>query len=192
MVTSKKLEEYAKLLLKIITSSEIEDVNILFDRLKHHFYNKGRIFLSGNGGSASIANHAATDLSKLTHNNTSLNSISLNSNISLITAISNDDGYENVFSNIIKNHDVNSSDTLITISSSGNSRNLMNLIESVKETNIFIFSLLGFDGGEIAKISPNVLITKTPSGYYGPVEDVHMMFFHIFAHLIKEDLTEIT
>ena len=191
MYTDKKLENYINLVIAIVKNSNFENIEHLFDRLKRHFNQGGRIFLVGNGGSAAVASHAVTDLSKLSFNNNKLNPISLNSNMSLITAISNDEGYENVFSYMITNYKVTSKDTLITISSSGNSANLINLINECKSTGIEIYSLLGFDGGEIKNISKYPILAKSKNGYYGPVEDIHMMIIHLFSHLIKNDIEEI-
>ena len=191
MYKNKKLEDYLNLILSIVKDSNFDNIDHLFERLESHFSNNGRIFLVGNGGSAAVASHAATDLSKLIHNNNTLNAISLNSNISLITALSNDEGYENVFSNIIKNYKVNKLDTLITISSSGNSDNLINLINGCSDTGVEIFSLLGFDGGEIKNITKYPILASSKINYYGPIEDIHMMIFHLFSHSIKKDLEEI-
>ena len=191
MYTDKKLQNYVNLILSIVRNSNFDNIEPLFNRIESHFKNGGRIFLVGNGGSAAVASHAATDLSKLILNNNKLNTISLNSNISLVTAVSNDEGYENVFSYIIKNYQVNSKDTLITISSSGNSANLINLINECKETGIEIYSLLGFDGGEIKNITKYPILAKSKNDYYGPIEDLHMMIFHLFSHLIKNDVEEI-
>lgn len=187
----KKLNDYVNLINTIISNSNLENLEILFERLKNHFYKGGRIFLAGNGGSAAIALHATTDLNKLVLENKKLNAFALSSNIPQITAISNDEGYENLFKKILENFNVNDNDTLITISSSGNSKNLINLINYAATVNTKTFSLLGFDGGEIKNLSVTPIIANSNMNYYGPVEDTHMIIFHLFSHIIKKDLLEI-
>lgn len=191
MELNKKLNEYVNLINTIISNSNLENLEILFERLKNHFYSGGRIFLAGNGGSAAIALHATTDLNKLVLENKKLNAFALSSNIPQITAISNDEGYENLFEKILQNFNVDENDTLITISSSGNSKNLINLINYATTANTKIFSLLGFDGGEIKNLSVTPIIANSNINYYGPVEDIHMIIFHLFSHIIKKDLLEI-
>ena len=191
MFDKSKLNNYFDLLKKTIESSNLDNISLMFDRLHEHFDNSGRIFIAGNGGSAAIASHATTDLAKLEIENKKLNAISLNENIPLITALSNDEGYENYLVEIIKNYKVTSSDTLIVISSSGNSNNLINLMNFANEKGLKTFGLLGFDGGELAKITELPILFSSDKGYYGPIEDLHMMIFHLFAHIIKNDIKEI-
>ncbi len=186
-----KLDNYFHLLKKTIESSNLDNISLMYDRLHEHFDTSGRIFIAGNGGSASIASHATTDLAKLELENKNINVISLNENIPLITALSNDDGYENYLVNIIKNYKINNNDTLIAISSSGNSMNLINLVNFSNEQGVKTFALLGFDGGKLGKIVEFPILLSTEKGYYGPVEDLHMMIFHLFAHIIKKDIKEI-
>ena len=186
-----KLDNYFDLLKEIIDSSNLDNILLMFNRINEHFNSSGRIFIAGNGGSASISSHATTDLAKLELNNQNLNVISLNENIPLITALSNDEGYENYLVQIIKNHKINNQDTLIVISSSGNSMNLINVMNFANEKGSKTFALLGFDGGKLAKIAGFPILFSSEKGYYGPVEDLHMMIFHLFAHIIKKDIKEI-
>ena len=90
-------------MLNIYDSSELDNLDTLFKSLDKLFETNGRVFIAGNGGSYAVASHAATDLSKLTHKNKTLLPIQIGSNISLLTAQSNDYGYENALVNIIKN-----------------------------------------------------------------------------------------
>tara|TARA_B100000902_G_scaffold157217_2_gene153449 strand:- start:3145 stop:3729 length:585 start_codon:yes stop_codon:yes gene_type:complete len=182
---------YIQLINNISQESELENLNTLFEHLENCFNNDGRIFLAGNGGSAAIANHAVTDLSKLSKNDRLLNPISLVANISQISAHSNDDGYENAFVLSAKNYNLNKKDVLIVISSSGNSKNIINLIKHSKQNGSKTFGLLGFDGGQAKEIVDFPILINSKNGYYGPVEDIHMMIFHLFAHKIKADISEL-
>lgn len=183
--------KYIELINTIFNESEFKNLSILFEHIESCFDNKGRIFLAGNGGSADIANHAATDLAKLSRNHDFLNPISLVTNVSQMTANSNDEGYENVFTLIAKNYKLNQNDIVIVISSSGCSKNIINLIDYSKQNGSKTFALLGFDGGEAKKVADFPILVNSKNGYYGPVEDLHMMIFHLFAHKIKADINEL-
>ena len=187
----KRLENYLNLLLNIFDSSELENLDLLFERLNKLFDTHGRIFVAGNGGSYAVASHVATDLAKLTNKDKTLSTIHVGSNVSLLTAQSNDDGYENALVNIIKNYNPGKDDILICISSSGNSENILELIDYCNKLNVDTFSLVGFDGGKAKKTSKHTIHFLSEKYYYGPIEDLHMSVFHLYAHFIKKDISEI-
>ena len=82
-----------------------------------------------------------------------INTICLNENVSSITALSNDNGYENYLVNQIENFEVDENDSVIVISSSGNSDNVINLLKYCKENQAKTFALVGFSGGELNKLA---------------------------------------
>lgn len=184
-------KNYINILNDISQNSNLTNLSKLIDRLDFHFVNGGRVFLAGNGGSSSISSHAATDLNKLEKNKKLINAISLNENISAITAFSNDDSYENYLVNIIKNYKPNNLDTLIVVSSSGNSKNVINLTKFCKNKKMKTFALLGFNGGKLYRISEFPILLESNNNYYGPIEDLHMMILHYIAHHFKNDLKEL-
>tara|TARA_B110000014_G_scaffold186086_1_gene135019 strand:- start:227 stop:805 length:579 start_codon:yes stop_codon:yes gene_type:complete len=187
----KYFTNYIQLIEKIFTNSETDNLEVLFESIEKCFESNGRIFLAGNGGSAAIANHAAADLSKLSKNEKFLSPISLTTNIPQITANSNDDSYENVFILSARNYNMNSNDLIIAISSSGNSKNIINLVKYGKQNKVRTFALLGFNGGVINDLVDFPVLMNSENDYYGPVEDLHMMIFHFLAHRIKNDIKEI-
>lgn len=146
------------------------------------------IFIAGNGGSATTSSHMACDLSKTIlgkspHKNTKrLKVISLNDNIPLMTAWANDEGYEYIFSEQLKNLG-KAKDYLIIITGSGNSKNLLNLIETAKRLKIETFGIFGFDGGKAKKtVNKHILV---PSNDYGIIEDAHMIINHLITDWLK-------
>jgi phosphoheptose isomerase len=145
------------------------------------------LLIFGNGGSAAIANHAATDLTKAIYEdgNYTFSAISLCSNIPLITAISNDIGYTEVFSRQIKYLDLPTADVL-AISSSGNSQNVINGLTIAKTHNYYTAALVGFDGGEIlaSQLADDIIHVKSDN--YGIIEDCHMMIIHAIAQEIRK------
>lgn len=174
-----------------MSDSDLSLISNLYTDINKLFQNDGRIFLAGNGGSSAIANHAEIDLSKIEKSNTRVNAISLVSNMAKITAYANDDGYENIFTKNIKAYKPNKKDLVITFSSSGNSENIINLLSFCKRENLNYYALLGFDGGKVKEQFDNNITFKSTEGYYGPIEDLHMMVIHMVTHMFKKDIIEI-
>lgn len=157
--------------------------------------NKNSIWILGNGGSASTAEHFETDLSFVRYdkNPLKINASALTSNSSLITAISNDIGFEKIFSHQLQRK-ASKGDLCIVISASGNSLNLINGVKVAKLMGLTSIGLLGFDGGELAGQVDFSIIVKTEIGKYGPVEDAHLAICHAISqellnHLITTDVT---
>ena len=135
---------------KSFESIKIDKLDEVIKILNKAYISKNtKIIVCGNGGSAALANHFACDHQKILNNIGPLNPfiISLSSNTALMTAISNDNRYENIFSDQIKQIG-NKSDILITISSSGTSKNIVNAIKIAKKMSIKTISLTGFSGGQ--------------------------------------------
>ena len=110
--------------------------------------------------------------------------ISLNDNSSVLTAIANDTGYDNIFLNQLKIH-FKKNDKILIFSASGNSKNLIDAAKWVKNKGGKVISILGFDGGKLKKISDLVVHIKSKKGDYGPVEDNQLIINHILAHWFK-------
>ncbi len=145
---------------------------------------KNKIFICGNGGSFSIANHALCDLIKCVYEDTKIK-IKLNSlsnNIELISAISNDISYDKIFSYQL-NINSNKNDLLIVISTSGKSKNVLNAIKVAKEKGLKVLSFTGFDGGIVKKKSDININIKTNN--YGISEDCHSIIFHLISQKIR-------
>ena len=170
-----------------ISESDIDSASIsIFDCLK----NQKSIWIIGNGGSASTAEHFETDLSFIRkgHSFPKSKVSSLTSNSALISAIANDIGYENVFSHQLYRR-AESEDLCIFISASGNSENLLRAASAAKEIGMMTLGLLGFDGGELARILDKSVIVKTEVGKYGPVEDLHLAICHAISEIVGEKLS---
>ena len=159
----------------------IKIANLLENKIKS---NKN-IFVCGNGGSAAIANHYVADYLKLLRTNTKLKPkfISLVSNLELITAISNDINYDKIFSYQIESL-ANNNDLLIMISSSGNSKNLINALKIAKNKKMKIISFVGFNGGLIHKKSDLSLLSKVNN--YGISEDIAHILMHIIIQFLRQ------
>ena len=146
-----------------------------------------QVFILGNGGSASTASHFACDLAKNTRQEglPHFRVIGLTDNMALISALANDEGYENVFSeqlaNLIKPEDI-----VIAISASGNSKNVIKAVEAAHRHEATVIGFTGFDGGCLGQLA-NIHI-HVHSNIIEHVEDIHLMLAHLIIKTIKEQV----
>lgn len=149
-------------------------------------HSRGRtIWLAGNGGSAATAAHWAADLCHAFQGGRGLRAIALGQNIALITATANDRGYEYVFSEEIRGA-LNAGDVVVAISASGNSPNILRLLEHAAEHGAHTVAVTGFDGGAAAKNAQLAVDAPSEIEDYGPVEDVHMALGHALRERVAE------
>ena len=142
------------------------------------------IFSCGNGGSASTAEHLSCDFSKQACSDTNLNIkvFSLNSNVSLMTAVANDISYDDIFSFQL-NRFGKPNDVLLLFSVSGSSKNILKCAKVAKRKKIKIISFTGFNGGKIKKISKYNINFATSN--FGIVEDCHLSIMHFISQYIR-------
>lgn len=143
----------------------------------------GKIIFCGNGGSFADSQHLAAEfVSRLRFNRNPLPSIALGTNSSNMTAIGNDYGYDQVFKREIIALG-NKNDTFIPISTSGNSKNVIEAINAAKDINIRVFAFSGGNGGKINKICNTILVPSTSTE---KIQEVHIMFGHIVCYLVEK------
>jgi len=158
-----------------------QEVNKLLESIKNTSLNNGTIYVLGNGGSASTASHFVNDLTIITmRRGVNIKAISLVDNVATITAIGNDESFDNIYKTQLFNR-LEKKDLVFSISASGNSLNLVNAVKLANEIGANTSSLLGFSGGILKTISKNVCLVVTEEGEYGPVEDAHMSVCHFLA-----------
>jgi len=134
----------------------------------------GRLFFFGNGASASFSNHMALDWSK----NGGILAFCLNDS-AMLTALANDYDFEGCFLEFLKIYSPTSNDLVVTTSSSGNSKNIVKVLEYCKENNISSFGLSGLNEGNKTEILSHFSLF-VPMKTYGMVECIHQLFHHIF------------
>ena len=175
---------YFNKLSEVSKKINYEKIEELANLILNHYLSNKNIFVCGNGGSASISNHFICDHLKGTSLNTNLlpKIISLSSNLEIITAIANDINYDEIFSFQLSRL-ARQGDCLITISSSGNSENIIKAIKWAKKNKLKTVSLNGFDGGRAKRISD--ISINVPCNNYGIVEDLHQSIMHILAQSIR-------
>ena len=144
----------------------------------------GMVYVCGNGGSASISNHLVCDHSKGGQTDTDLRPkvVSLSTNVEMITAIANDISFDDIFVYQLRTL-AEDGDMLITISSSGDSENIVRAAGWAKEKGLDIIAFTGFDGGRSAKLATINLHVEGDN--YGVVEDTHQSLMHILAQYIR-------
>ena len=109
----------------------------------------------------------------------------MNDNIAVLTSLSNDNSYDNVFLNQLK-YVLNEHDTLITISGSGNSTNVVKAAEFAKKKGNTVIAFVGFDGGKLKKISDYSLHVNINNMQIS--EDMHLICCHLISTMIREDI----
>src|SRR5687768_12964815 len=146
---------------------------------------KGRqVFILGNGGSAATASHFACDLAKNTRQEglPHFRVIGLTDNMAMFSALANDEGYENVFSEQLTSL-VRPGDIVIAISASGNSRNVIKAAEAAHRYEATVIGFTGFDGGRLGQLA-NINI-HVNSDIIEHVEDIHLILEHLIVKMIK-------
>jgi len=184
-------KEYFSYLSIVLDSIDENEINCLAEILELARLKENTIFVAGNGGSAvtasTMANDIGFDILKKTGTEKPFKVFALTDNNSVITAIANDVGYENIFINQLKIHYKNG-DSLLVISASGNSKNVVKAAEWVKSKGGKVIGFLGFTGGKLKKLCDVNIHVKTEPGEYGPVEDAHLIMNHILAHWFQNKL----
>jgi len=145
----------------------------------------GMIYSCGNGGSAAIANHLVCDHCKAVQSDTGLKPriYSLSATIEIMTAVSNDLSYDEVFVYQLRSL-ARPGDALVSISSGGDSENIVRAVSWAKDNGIPVIAMTGFSGGRSAALADVNLHVDAHN--YGVIEDVHQSLMHILAQYIRQ------
>ena len=141
-----------------------------------------KILIAGNGGSAADAQHFAAELAgQFIHKRKGLPVLALTTNTSIITAIGNDFGYDHIFSRQIEGLG-QSGDIFVGISTSGNSKNILQAMASAKNIDITTIGLIGNNGGLMANFCDFKLIVPSSNTQY--IQEAHIMIIHELCSMI--------
>jgi len=176
-------KDYLRYLAKVMSELDIVQISDFMDALDNARMKGRRIFIAGNGGSAATATHLANDLAMVSikTGQRAFKVMALTDNSAIMTAIANDLDYDDIFVEQLKiNYE--KEDLLIVISASGNSPNVIKAAQWVKDNSGQVLGLLGFDGGRLRNICDIMVLVNTPTGEYGPVEDIHLVINHLLAN----------
>jgi len=188
---SKRYFSYlSKVLDAIDVSSSEEFVEILLDARERG----ASVFFIGNGGSASTASHFVNDIGVGTRSwDKPFCVMSLSDNSSVVTAIGNDRGYENIFVEQLRLY-LKPADVVVMISASGNSPNLIKALDYANDIGAMTVGLTSFDGGVVKSRSKCNIHVPAEKGEYGPAEDAHLIIDHLVSaylmHHVKNELLQ--
>jgi D-sedoheptulose 7-phosphate isomerase len=178
------LEEHRALFSKLdeIASDAFTAAQLITDTLR-----KGnKILICGNGGSAADAQHFAAELiGRFEKERKSLPAIALTTDTSILTALSNDYSYDSVFSRQVEGL-ASAGDSLIGISTSGNSQNVMLAVRSAKDVGACSIGLLGRNGGAIASSVDIPVIV--PHSITARIQEAHIFIIHFWCAFIENEL----
>ena len=185
--TQELLGRYHRRSLEVLSRIDLGSVERVVDVLADAWRRRALVAIAGNGGSSSTAEHMATDLvmSTKVEGRPAFRAVSLTDNAALLTALSNDRGYEAAFADQLDSL-VGQGDVVILISASGNSPNVVEAAERATALGATPLALVGFGGGRLAEICDPVVHVASDEGEYGPVEDAHLLLDHMITGALHE------
>lgn len=153
------------------------------ERIAQTLRQGGKLMIAGNGGSAADAQHLAAEfISRLTKDRPALHAVALTTDSSILTAIGNDYGYENVFSRQIEALG-KSGDAFMAISTSGNSANILKALELCPTQGVYRIGLTGGSGGKMMDLCDSIIVA--PSSVTQNIQEAHLMIEHILCGLVE-------
>lgn len=167
-----------------------EEINLIIEKIFNCLKYDNKIFICGNGGSAADAQHISAEF--LVRLNPKINRqsypiICLGNDMTYLTACGNDYGFEKIFSRHLSGlHKKKEQNLLICLSTSGNSKNILNVLQEAKKLKIFSISFLGNEGGIAKKFSNKCLII--PSSNTALIQEEHMFIFHYILNEVEKKL----
>ena len=180
---------YLEDLKQTLTRLPEEPIDLVVQTLHEARLNNKQIFIMGNGGSASTASHFVCDLGKNTRikGMPNFRVMGLTDNMAMFSALANDEGYENVFSQQLASF-VCPGDVVMGISASGNSSNVLIAIRLAKQMGATTVGFTGFDGGQLSSLVDYQLHVASNSIEH--VEDIHLMLEHLICKTLREMISE--
>ncbi|HQU35273.1 MAG TPA: SIS domain-containing protein [Anaerolineales bacterium] len=180
-----QITSYISVLQDTVGKLPVESITRVVATLQNARLEGRKVFIMGNGGSASTATHFVCDLAKNTRHDSlpHFRVIGLTDNMAIFSAYANDEGYENVFAAQLANL-VEAEDVVIAISASGNSANVVKAMEAAKVYNAVTVGFTGFTGGKLASLVD--IQVHVDSYVIEHVEDIHLMLEHMIVKAIKD------
>lgn len=183
-------EAYAKRLSRSLDQTDWAMVEPLAEAFFDAWRERRQVFIAGNGGSAANANHMANDyvypISKTPGKGMRVRSLCANP--AVVTCLANDEGYENIFSAQLPAL-ANPGDVLLVLSGSGNSPNILRLLETAREIGVTSFAILGFSGGKAKGLADHVL--HFPGDDMQVAEDLQMVVSNMIVQYLYSRRDEI-
>ena len=192
------IQDYLSEVKKIAETISVADIEGVVELLFQAWRSGNQVFTCGNGGSASTATHFACDLSKTTiiNNKKRFEVSCLNDNIPLVSALTNDDGFDNLYYEQLKSR-FRKGDVLICISVHGGagrdkvglwSQNLLKAMKYAKENGGKAIGLSGFDGGPVKEMADACVVV--PANSTPQVESFHLALEHLICGCLRQKIEE--
>src|SRR5438128_9241363 len=180
------ITDYVKAQKAAHDSIPLDAVAQLIEKFRQALQDDRQIFVFGNGGSAANASHFTTDLGKGSSDKLGkrFRVLSLNDNVSWMTALGNDYAYEDVFVRQLMNY-AKPSDLVLVMSVSGNSPNVVKAVEWANKNGVHTIALVGGKGGRLARIASQAIVINET--HYGRAEDAHMGICHMICYSFMEN-----
>lgn len=179
------IQQYIEAQKKTLESIPADSIAEIVETLRTALKGDNQIFAIGNGGSAANTSHFATDLGKGASDKLGkrFRVLSLNDNMSWLTALGNDYSYEDVYVGQLQNYG-RAGDVLLALSVSGNSPNLVKALRWAKDHGLHTIALVGAKKGAMAEIADKVVVINDT--HYGRVEDAQMGICHMLCYAFME------
>ena len=167
------------------TMEQMDVIQLMAERCKEALKAGNKVLFCGNGGSAADAQHLAAELiGRFQKERRSLASIALTTDTSILTAVANDYGYDEVFARQVEGLG-RSGDVLIGISTSGNSANVVKAALKARDTGMHTIAFTGEGGGKLKDICD--ITFAVPSKVTARIQEMHIMVGHIICELVEEE-----
>lgn len=167
------------------TMEQMDVIQLMAERCKEALKAGNKVLFCGNGGSAADAQHLAAELiGRFQKERRSLASIALTTDTSILTAVANDYGYDEVFARQVEGLG-RSGDVLIGISTSGNSANVVKAALKARDTGMHTIAFIGEGGGKLKDICD--ITFAVPSKVTARIQEMHIMVGHIICELVEEE-----
>lgn len=182
---TKQIENYLEMEKKVLESLPKEDISSVMNVLETARLNRKRIFICGNGGSASTASHYECDFNKGVSYDQDIkyDFECLSDNVPMMMAIANDIGYDEIFVTPLRNK-LKKGDVVIGISGSGNSENVVRALSYANEMGAETIAICGYSGGKIKQIAKYHIHVEIDNMQI--VEDVHLILDHMMMYILSE------
>lgn len=177
--------------VKRLSESEavINQLSKSVDLIVEAYQKGGSLFVCGNGGSAADSQHLVAELvSKLSKDRSPIRAFALTVDTSILTAIGNDYGYEHSFSRQVSGL-MRKNDVLLTITTSGNSPNILQALQVAKSMGIQTILLTGKDGGKAFAMSDCAIVA--PGSHTAQIQESHVIIYHTLCYLIEKALVKL-
>ena len=180
------IRDYVTAQKAALDSIPVEAVADLVETFRKALQEDRQIFVFGNGGSAANASHFVTDLGKGSSDKLDkrFRCLSLNDNVSWMTALGNDYAYDEIFSRQLMNYG-KPGDLVFVLSVSGSSPNLVRGVEWAKKNGLRTIALVGGKRGKLAELADTVIVVD--STHYGRAEDAQMGICHMLCYAFMEN-----